>query len=83
MKYPNAQKCLFRGSVYYRAGEQQESICEHLFFFLSSFLQRLAIQKMVKVGKLRMKTFREFAASTQISESPKSKSIFCTTKKTL
>ena len=53
MKYPNSQKGLFRASVYYRGGEQQQSIGKHLLFLLY-FLQRLAIKKMVKVGKLRM-----------------------------
>ena len=53
MKYPNSQKGLFRASVYYRGDEQQQSIGTHLLFLLS-FLQRLAIKKMVKVRKLRM-----------------------------
>ena len=42
MEYPDLQKGLFRGSVYYRWGEPQQSISVYLLF-LSSFVQRLGI----------------------------------------
>ena len=37
MKYPNSQKGLFRGSVYYAGGEQQQNIGAYLLLLSSSF----------------------------------------------